>query len=158
MCFTLFHIYLTNYQSSFALKALSSLSWFPLSTMSRRANGQIGSQYNKTQSTSNFCYYKQNYSPRKAGNKSFIEKFGFLCPQRPGLSPLRLLKHFTEKFTRVVCMISKKRRPTSENSISERSKRLAHVDSRREEAIEDCIRFINSSCTLSRSNSTTNHS
>lgn len=124
--------------------------------MSRRTNHHGGRQDYKAESTSTFCYYKQNSSSRKSGNNNFIGKFGFISPRGSGLLPFRLLDQFAEKFVRVICMVSEKRRPAPENSKPGTSKPLSPLDSQRVEAVEDCIKFINSSCTLSRSNSTTN--
>ncbi|EXC01480.1 hypothetical protein L484_022052 [Morus notabilis] len=77
------------------------------------------------------------------------------------VSPMRLLKHFAGHVVRTLCMVSGKRTPSpnsgKNSSSSARSKPfVAPLDSHRMEAIEDCIQFINSSCTLSRSNSTAN--
>lgn len=117
----------------------------------------MSTRANKTERT--FCYYKRNSSNRVTGNKGFIGKLRFVLPQRSGFSPFRLLNHFAEKVARVVCMVSE-RRPDREDFGSGRSKNssVPPVDSQRVEAVEDCIKFINSSSTLSRSNSTTQSS
>ncbi|XP_062085143.1 josephin-like protein [Humulus lupulus] len=122
-----------------------------------------------------FLYHKQNSGRRSSvggGSKRFgigcgCTSNGFQLPKGKSsfLSPIRLLKHFAGEFARVLCMVSGTRRKSSssssstsrKNSSSARSKPfVAPLDSHRMEAIEDCIQFINSSCTLSRSNSTAN--
>ncbi|PON44557.1 hypothetical protein TorRG33x02_330510 [Trema orientale] len=113
-----------------------------------------------------FLYHKQNSGRRPVGES---KRFGgssdrFQLPKGPSgfMSPIRLLKHFAGEVARVLCMVSagtrtRRSSASGKKSSSARSKPfVAPLDSHRMEAIEDCIQFINSSCTLSRSNSTAN--
>ncbi|GMN23827.1 hypothetical protein TIFTF001_000295 [Ficus carica] len=112
-----------------------------------------------------FLYERQSSGKRFAERKSRLggsRRFEQL-PKEPSVltsvSPMRFLKHFAGHVARALCLVSGKRpSPSGKNvSSSARSKPLvAPLDSHRMEAIEDCIQFINSSSTFSRSNSTAN--
>lgn len=139
--------------------------------MSLRAiNREPSREYSEEKS---FLYHKQNSVSRSSTERLHIHHHhdhGDRRFQRPRgrlglMSPIRFLKHIAGEIARALCMVSAKRKPSrrgnSNNSnksyLSARSKPfVAPLDSHREEAIEDCIQFINSSSTFSRSNSTTN--
>ncbi|KAB2098447.1 hypothetical protein ES319_A01G240000v1 [Gossypium barbadense] len=71
-------------------------------------------------------------------------------------SPARLLRRLGDKVVRALRLLSIRRKSMRKVSSSNlpRSRSLAEsIDSHRAEAIEDCIEFLNSSSSLSRSNS-----
>ncbi|GMJ08425.1 hypothetical protein like AT3G09032 [Hibiscus trionum] len=75
---------------------------------------------------------------------------------KSSFSPARLLRHLGTKITRALRFVSVRRKSSQKISSSNltRSRSLAEsIDSHHAEAIEDCIEFLNSSSSLSRSNS-----
>ncbi|XP_030503068.2 uncharacterized protein LOC115718429 [Cannabis sativa] len=147
--------------------------------LSRSNSHEPSREYTEEKS---FLYHKQN-SGRRSSVGGGSKRFGNCCGysnstnsnnnnnrfqlpkgQSSFLAPFRLLKHFAGEVARVLCMVSGTRRKSSSSSSSSTSRKnsssarskpfVAPLDSHRMEAIEDCIQFINSSCTLSRSNST----
>ncbi|KAG7653394.1 hypothetical protein ISN44_As01g006680 [Arabidopsis suecica] len=86
---------------------------------------------------------------------------GLRLPRKTEVTAAKLIKHLGCKFAkglRLVVMRKKKRSPPSKvSSFSGRSQPPIipiNNDSHRSEAIEDCIQFINSSSSFTRSNST----
>ncbi|KAL1202013.1 Josephin-like protein [Cardamine amara subsp. amara] len=88
---------------------------------------------------------------------------GLRLPRKTEVTAARLIKHLGCKFAkglRLVVMRKKKRAPPSKVCASSSSGRSQPSiipiinDSHRSEAIEDCIQFINSSSSFTRSNST----
>ncbi|KAL6200306.1 hypothetical protein ACLB2K_030088 [Fragaria x ananassa] len=94
-------------------------------------------------------------------NTRFVD-FRFKLSTWSGFLPMRLLKHFADKVAGTLClgMVSARARPSRNDSSSRRSvndsssrRTMPYVavgDCQREEAIEDCIEFFNSSSTFSR--------
>ncbi|KAE8719446.1 Sulfoquinovosyldiacylglycerol 2 [Hibiscus syriacus] len=75
---------------------------------------------------------------------------------KSSFSPARLLRRFGMKLARALRFVSIRRKSSHKVSSSNlpRSRSLAEsIDSHHAEAIEDCIEFLNSSSSLSRSNS-----
>ncbi|KAF3439551.1 hypothetical protein FNV43_RR17829 [Rhamnella rubrinervis] len=124
--------------------------------MSTRADTQMSSRdYIKGKE---FIYRKQGSDNGVGRSKKIFGNFAFQCSRGPGLSPMKLMKNLAGKVGRALCMLpTSKRHSRNDYSLSGKSKPfVAPVDSQRIEAMEDCIEFINSSSSLSRSNSTTN--
>ncbi|KAL6204463.1 hypothetical protein ACLB2K_021730 [Fragaria x ananassa] len=106
-------------------------------------------------------FSKQTSSKRVAQNTRFVD-FRFKLSTWSGFLPMRLLKHFADKVAGTLClgMVSARARPSRNDSSSRRSvndsssrRTMPYVtagDCQREEAIEDCIEFFNSSSTFSR--------
>lgn len=105
-----------------------------------------------------FIYHKQGSDNGVARSKKMFGNFAFQCSRGPGSSPMKLMKNLAGKVGRALCMLpTSKRGSRKDYSLSGKSKPfVAPVDSHRIEAMEDCIEFINSSSSLSRSNSTAN--
>ncbi|KFK43059.1 hypothetical protein AALP_AA1G073100 [Arabis alpina] len=86
---------------------------------------------------------------------------GLRLPRKTEVTAARLIKHLGCKFAkglRLVVMRKKKRSPPSKGSSSTSGRSQPSIipisnDSHRSEAIEDCIEFINSSSSFTRSNS-----
>ncbi|KAJ6670705.1 JOSEPHIN PROTEIN-LIKE PROTEIN [Salix viminalis] len=88
---------------------------------------------------------------RVSGNRWSGRTCGFRLLKRSILSPVKFLKHFGRKVAKAPCL---GRRSSPEVSSSGRSRpSVAPSDTHVAEAIKDCIEFINSSSSLSRSNS-----
>ncbi|TXG58768.1 hypothetical protein EZV62_016597 [Acer yangbiense] len=99
-------------------------------------------------------------SGRAAGNRKrvVVGIFSFRLPRSTSrsFSPARLLERFGAKVVRAFRCVSLRKRSSRKVSSSSlvRSRSLAEsIDSHRAEAIEDCIEFLNSSSSMSRSNS-----
>ncbi|XP_024926544.2 josephin-like protein [Ziziphus jujuba] len=104
-----------------------------------------------------FNYQKQNSDEKVSRSKKIFGNFVSQCSSRPGLSPMRLMKNLAGKVGRALCIGPVSKRASRKDSLAGKSKPfVTPVDSHRIEAMEDCIDFINSSSSLSRSNSTTN--
>ncbi|KAI3678478.1 hypothetical protein L6452_37772 [Arctium lappa] len=100
--------------------------------------------------TTVFC--ELNSSKKVDGNGT---KFTGTCrflPQRSELSPVKYIKHLGDKMMAAVRFIGARKR-TSTKVTSSGTPKQPTVDSQRAEAIDDCIEFINSSSSLTRSNS-----
>ncbi|GKV05983.1 hypothetical protein SLE2022_105000 [Rubroshorea leprosula] len=105
---------------------------------------------------------KHGGSARRAGNrKRVVGILGFRVfrlPRSSSFSPARFLMRLGAKMARALRSFSEPRKSSRKVSSSNlvRSRSLAEsIDSHRAEAIEDCIEFLNSSSSLSRSNSVT---
>ncbi|KAJ4704487.1 josephin-like protein [Melia azedarach] len=101
---------------------------------------------------------KYGSSGRAAGNRKrvMIGIFTFRIPGNSRFSPSRLMRHLGYKVTRALRFVSTRKRSSRKVSSSTlaRSRSIADsIDSHRAEAIEDCIEFLNSSSSMSRSNS-----
>lgn len=110
--------------------------------------------------TTPYSSYKQNYSESASGRPRRFARNNcrFKLPKGSEL-PIRFLKHLADKVARALHLVSMRRRHSPKDSSLGRSNPfVAPVDSHRTEAIEDCIEFINSSSTFSRSNSVTTNS
>lgn len=87
---------------------------------------------------------------------------GLRLPRKTEVTAAKLIKHLGCKFAKglrlVVMRKKRKAPPTKVSSSSGRSQPSSIIpisnDSHRSEAIEDCIQFINSSSSFTRSNST----
>lgn len=105
--------------------------------------------------TSPYPCYERNYSKRVSANSGFARQYcRFKLPKGPEL-PIRFLKHIADKIARALHSASLRRSQSAKDSSFGSSKPIVAmtVDSHRTEAIEDCIEFLNSSSTFSRSNS-----
>ncbi|KAB2616498.1 josephin-like protein [Pyrus ussuriensis x Pyrus communis] len=103
---------------------------------------------------------KQTTTSSVVQDGRFAETFRFRFPMWSGFLPMRLLKNLADRVAGTLCLgtASVRARPSRKDSSSRRSMPfMAPVDSHREEAIEDCIEFINSS-SISRSTSMAKHS
>ncbi|OMO97508.1 hypothetical protein COLO4_14571 [Corchorus olitorius] len=99
----------------------------------------------------------------RSGNRRsrvMVGFFTFRVVRTSRISPVRLLRRLGAKVARALRLVSMRRshHSNSHNKVSSsnltRSRSLAEsIDSHRAEAIEDCIEFLNSSSSLSRSNS-----
>ncbi|KAK9196045.1 hypothetical protein WN943_004173 [Citrus x changshan-huyou] len=103
-------------------------------------------------------FLKHGGSARAAWNRKrvVVGIFSFRIPRDSGFSPARLLRHLGAKVTRALRFVSTKKRSSRKvtSSTLARSRSLAEsIESHRAEAIEDCIEFLNSSSSMSRSNS-----
>lgn len=103
-------------------------------------------------------FLKHGGSARAAWNRKrvIVGIFSFRIPRDSGFSPARLLRHLGAKVTRALRFVSTKKRSSRKvtSSTLARSRSLAEsIESHRAEAIEDCIEFLNSSSSMSRSNS-----
>ncbi|KAH7553811.1 hypothetical protein ACOSP7_029324 [Xanthoceras sorbifolium] len=105
-------------------------------------------------------FLKHGGSGRAAGNRKrvVVGVFSFRLPRSLRFSPARLLEHLGAKVARALRCVSMRKRSSRKVSSSTltRSRSLADsIDSHRHraEAIEDCIEFLNSSSSMSRSNS-----
>ncbi|CAB4282305.1 unnamed protein product [Prunus armeniaca] len=106
-------------------------------------------------------YFNHTSTKSVAQDRRYTENFRFRFPTWSGFLPMRLLKNLADKVAGTLCMgmTSMRTRPSRKDSLSRRSMPfVAPVDSHREQAIEDCIEFINSSSSLSRSTSIARHS
>ncbi|EOY07275.1 hypothetical protein QUC31_011437 [Theobroma cacao] len=98
---------------------------------------------------------------RTRGNRRRVVAgiFTFRLVRSSRFSPARLLRRLGAKVARALRFVSMRRnsnshKVSSSSSNLARSRSLAEsIDSHRAEAIEDCIEFLNSSSSLSRSNS-----
>lgn len=93
-------------------------------------------------------------------DRRFAESYGFRFSTWSGFLPMSLLRELADRVAGTLClgMVAVRSRPSLKDSTSRRSMPfVAPADSHREEAIEDCIEFINS-CSLSRSTSIAKHS
>ncbi|KAK9940734.1 hypothetical protein M0R45_017377 [Rubus argutus] len=118
--------------------------------MAIRAKTQVNNRDNVNKKT--VLYSKQTSGKRAAQNTRFVD-FRFKLSTWSGFLPMRLLKHFADKVAGTLClgMGSVRAKPSRNDSLSSRSMPyVAPGDSHREDAIEDCIEFINSSSTFSR--------
>ncbi|KAH7837232.1 hypothetical protein Vadar_011409 [Vaccinium darrowii] len=83
----------------------------------------------------------------------------FRIPRRSELSPLRLLRRIGDTVAAALRFVSIRRRrrsfPNNACSSGRSNPSIAPLDAYRAEAINDCIEFINKSCSLQRSNSVT---
>ncbi|KAF8397328.1 hypothetical protein HHK36_016241 [Tetracentron sinense] len=87
--------------------------------------------------------------------------YSFRLPKYSGFWPVNFLRRLGAKVARALRLGSIKRRssPKVSSSSSGRSRLIvAPHDSQRSEAIEDCIKFINSSSSFQRSNSVSENS
>ncbi|KVH94072.1 hypothetical protein Ccrd_003876 [Cynara cardunculus var. scolymus] len=105
--------------------------------------------------TTMFC--ELNSSKKVDSNKT---KFAGTCrflPQRSELSPVKYIKHLGNKMMATIRFIAARKRSCTKVTSSGTPKQpmVAPIDSQRAEAIDDCIEFINSSSSLTRSNSVT---
>ncbi|KAG9131739.1 hypothetical protein Leryth_009483 [Lithospermum erythrorhizon] len=93
---------------------------------------------------------KIDSNPRQRSSQSCC----FRIPKRKEVSALKFLRFLGGKMVSGIRLVSGKRSSKKDKSSSERPKSfVAPVDSHRAEAIDDCIEFINSSSTFTRSNS-----
>lgn len=98
-------------------------------------------------------------SGRSTGNyrrRVDVGIFSFKLPRNSRVSPARLLQSLGAKMVRAFRCVSMRKRSSRKVSSSTlaRSRSLAEsIESHRAEAIEDCIEFLNSSSSMSRSNS-----
>ncbi|KAJ8753877.1 hypothetical protein K2173_000131 [Erythroxylum novogranatense] len=129
--------------------------------MSRRASKRV-SFSPEVNDNKTSIFLKHGVGSILGGNKRRVAGiFSFRLPKsssRSRLSPARVLRHLGAKVVRVLRFASTKRKTSSgkvsSSAILARSRSLADTfDSQRAEAIEDCIEFLNSSSSLSRSNS-----
>ncbi|XVE76518.1 hypothetical protein DITRI_Ditri12bG0180100 [Diplodiscus trichospermus] len=102
-------------------------------------------------------FLKHGGSGRTRGNRRrvVVGIFTFRLV-RSSFSPARLLRHLGARVARALRFVSVRRNSSRKVSSSKlpRSRSLAEsIDSHRAQAIEDCIEFLNSSSSLSRSNS-----
>lgn len=95
---------------------------------------------------------KQNSSSnRTARNRESFGKCRFRSLKGLQFSPLSFLKHLADKVTRALHLMAMKRRPRHEQPApavpvaSSKPLSVSAVDSHRTEAVEDCIKYINSS-------------
>ncbi|XAR60713.1 Ubiquitinyl hydrolase 1 [Bertholletia excelsa] len=134
--------------------------------MSARGSGQVSSKPDTrerpttTTAATASVIHKQN-----SGKKAFVERTcsgkscSFRVPTRSQLSPLRFLKQIGDKIVSALHSMSWSRRvrrgrsSAAAASSGRSNPSIAPLDSHRAEAINDCIQFINSSSSLSRSNS-----
>lgn len=103
-------------------------------------------------------YLKQGGGTRAKGNrkKVVVAILSFRLPKSSRCSPVRFLKRIGAKVARALQYVSMRKRASKKVSSSTlaRSRSLAEsIESHRAEAIEDCIEFLNSSASMSRSNS-----
>ncbi|KAM7496468.1 hypothetical protein LguiA_020882 [Lonicera macranthoides] len=100
-------------------------------------------------------FYKQN--SRKRADGSCGTRFSGTCrlwlPKRSELSPLKYFKHISDKVAAVLRLVSVGASPKDISSSGRAKPFVAPVDSHRAEAIDDCIKFINTTSSLQRSNS-----
>ncbi|KAG7949523.1 hypothetical protein I3843_13G067100 [Carya illinoinensis] len=106
--------------------------------------------------TTPYSSCKQDCSKRVSSeNSGSTTHCRFKLPKGSKL-PMRFLKQLAAQVVRTLHSASIRRRHSPNDSSLGRSKPfVAPVDSQRTEAIEDCIEFINSSSSFSRSNSVT---
>ncbi|XP_022748340.1 josephin-like protein [Durio zibethinus] len=103
-------------------------------------------------------FLKHGGSGRTRGNRRrvVVGIFSFRLIESSRISPARLLRRIGAKFATALRFVSIRQNSSHRVSSSNlpRSRSLAEsIDSHRAEAIEDCIEFLNSSSSLSRSNS-----
>jgi|UniRef100_A0A2N9I6H9 hypothetical protein len=104
--------------------------------------------------TTTYPYYRHTYSRSVSGNSGLSRNCRLKLPKGSELP--RFLKHLADKVARALQSVTTRRRHSPKDSSLGTSKPfVAPVDSHRTEAIEDCIEFINSSSSFSRSNSVT---
>ncbi|KAJ0027557.1 hypothetical protein Pint_35214 [Pistacia integerrima] len=103
-------------------------------------------------------FLKHGGSTRSAGNRRrvIVGIFSFRVPRSSRFSPGSLLRRLGARVARALRFVSTPKRSSRKVSSStlQRSRSLADsIDSHRAEAIEDCIEFLNTSSSMSRSNS-----
>ncbi|CAI9301074.1 unnamed protein product [Lactuca saligna] len=100
-----------------------------------------------------FC--EANSSKKVDGNGTKVAGSCRFLPERSELSPIKCIKHLADKMIAVVRFIGARKRSCRKVTSSGTPKQptVASIDSQRAEAIDDCIEFINSSSSLTRSNS-----
>lgn len=107
-------------------------------------------------------YLKHSGGTRVGGNRKRLAGiFSFRLRRGSRFSPVRFLKKLGAKVARVLRCASSKRKSSRKVSSSSLARSRSYVDpmdSHRAEAIEDCIEFLNSSCSLPRSNSVSSNS
>ena len=120
--------------------------------MLARGSGCVTSKPDTNDKTN---FHKQSSAKRVSGEKtSCSASCKFRVPKRLELSPVRFLKHVSDKVVSALNFLSRRRRSSPSVPSSGRSNpSIAPIDSHRAEAINDCIEFINSS-SLQRTNYT----
>ncbi|XWS59934.1 hypothetical protein CRYUN_Cryun08bG0164800 [Craigia yunnanensis] len=124
--------------------------------MSRRTSKQVSFSPDVNERPAIFL--KRGSSGRTRGNRRrvIVGIFTFRLVESSRFSPASLLRRIGAKFARALRFVSIGRNSSHKvpSSNLPRSRSLAEsIDSHRAEAIEDCIEFLNSSSSLSRSNS-----
>ncbi|XVF76786.1 hypothetical protein PTKIN_Ptkin13bG0294800 [Pterospermum kingtungense] len=125
------------------------------SEMSRRTSKQVS--FSPDVNERPMVFPKHGGSGRTRGNRRrvVVGIFTFRLV-KASYSPARLLRRLGAKVARALRFVSIRRNTCRKVSSSNlpRSRSMAEsIDSHRAEAIEDCIEFLNSSSSLSRSNS-----
>lgn len=121
--------------------------------MSRKARKQV--------SFSPDAYERPSFLQKHGGKgsrKKSVAILAFMVPRNSSFPSTSLLRRVTAKVSRVLCCFSMARKcsPKVSSSNLVRSRSMAEsIESHRAEAIEDCIEFLNSCSSLSRSNSVT---
>ena len=149
---TLYH--LLHPQLNIFLLLLSTFFAIPLTTLSLSLSLSLFLSL-FMEKTSGYPYYRQNYSKR-----GFSRNCRFKLPKGSELT-IRYLKNLADKVARALQSVTTRKRQSPKDSSSlgrSNPAFVAPVDSHRTEAIEDCIEFINSSSSFSRSNSVTANS
>ncbi|XP_044474217.1 josephin-like protein [Mangifera indica] len=103
-------------------------------------------------------FVKHGGSKKLGGSRRRVSVgiFSFRVPKSSEFSPGSFLRRLGAKMARTRCFLSTPKRSSCKVSSStlQRSRSLADsIDSHRTEAIEDCIEFLNTSSSISRSNS-----
>ncbi|KAM0044742.1 hypothetical protein Hdeb2414_s0010g00356841 [Helianthus debilis subsp. tardiflorus] len=100
-------------------------------------------------------FSEQNSSKRVDSNGTKFARTCRFLPQRSAISPVKYIKHMGDKMIIVFRGIYGRKRASTKvtSSGTPQQPAIAPIDSQRAEAIDDCIEFINSSSTLTRSNS-----
>ncbi|XP_077214405.1 josephin-like protein [Tasmannia lanceolata] len=97
---------------------------------------------------------KPDTKRRAAGKRKTVAGiYNFRLPRRAGFSPLRFIRRLGSNVARTIRVFSVRRVSPKTVPSSRSGSLVSQQDSHRTEAIEDCIEFINSSCSLQRSNS-----
>ncbi|XVE62021.1 hypothetical protein DITRI_Ditri06bG0085400 [Diplodiscus trichospermus] len=124
--------------------------------MSRRTSKRVSLSPDVNERPTIFLKHGGNGRSRGNRRRVVVGIFTFSLVESSGFSPARLLRRIGAKFERAFDFVSIRRNSSLKVSSSSlpRSRSLAEsIDSYRAEAIEDCIEFLNSSSSLSRSNS-----
>lgn len=128
--------------------------------MSRKARKQVSFSPDVYERSS-FALKHGGKGGREGKRKKFVRILAFIQPKRAGSgfsAAASLLKQVSTNVCRVLGCFSMPRKcsPKVSSSNLVRSRSMAEsIESHRAEAIEDCIEFLNSSSSLSRSNSVT---
>ncbi|XP_077237125.1 uncharacterized protein LOC143878769 [Tasmannia lanceolata] len=95
---------------------------------------------------------------RATGNRKRVAGIcNFQVPRKTGFSPLRFLHRLGASVARAISVFTVRRVSPKAGTNSRSGSLVPLQDCHQTEAIEDCIEFLNSSCSLRKENSSSTH-